>query len=58
MSVPWTKQEDEKLGQWYQDANGAFHTYKHMAYILNKEFHSGKKVRNTWSIRRREKKIL
>lgn len=58
MSIPWIKEEDERIGRWYQEANGAFHTYKHMASVLNKEFHNGKKIRTIWSIRRREKKIL
>jgi len=54
----WTQQEDEQLKTWYSEANGAFHTYEHMAKMLNDDFHSGENVRNYRSISRREGHVI
>lgn len=54
----WTKQEDQYILDVYNQANGAFPTYKSQAAQINTDFHSGLPIRNAQSVRRREGKLL
>lgn len=54
----WTTQEDQYIFDIYNQANGAFPTYKQQAAQINASFHNGEPIRNAQQVRRREGKLL
>jgi hypothetical protein len=55
--VPWSEAEDQDIRNWYDQANGAFLSYRYMASELNRLYHGGKPVRKPGAVCLRDGRV-